>query len=47
MNYKDYKRIKLGNYCSAGMFGESIYAFERLTGFADVPTYIQITKRRI
>ena len=44
MNYKDYKRIKKGNYCSAGLFGDSIYAFERLAGFADTPEYIQITR---
>ncbi|MBP2653731.1 MAG: hypothetical protein H6Q73_1300 [Firmicutes bacterium] len=45
MNYKDYKMLKVGNYCSVGMFGDNIYAFEVLTGFADIPAYIQITKK--
>ena len=44
MNYKDYKRIKEGNYQSVGMFGDNIYAYEVLTGFADIPGYYQITK---
>jgi hypothetical protein len=44
MNYKDYKMIKTGNYCSVGMFGDNIYAFEYLTGICDAPVYIQITK---
>ncbi|MFD0671910.1 hypothetical protein [Cohnella sp. GCM10027633] len=43
MNYRDYKRIKLGQYQSVGMFSE-YYAYEVLTGFADVPEYYQITK---
>ncbi|MBU3172485.1 hypothetical protein [Clostridium estertheticum] len=44
MNYKDYIMIKKGNYCSVGMFGINIYAFESITGFASMPEYIQITK---
>ncbi|MBU3114431.1 hypothetical protein [Clostridium lacusfryxellense] len=44
MNYKDYKTIKKGNYCTVGMFGTNIYAFEWYTGFASIPEYIQITK---
>ncbi|MFD1175934.1 hypothetical protein ACFQ3W_06385 [Paenibacillus puldeungensis] len=43
MNYRDYKRLKLGPYQSAGMIGD-VYAFEILTGIADTPEYYQITK---
>lgn len=45
MNYKEYIRIKIGNYQSVGMFGEKIYAYEVLTGFADVPEYHQISRQ--
>lgn len=44
MDYKDYRRIKAGNYCSVGVFGKNVFAFEQLTGFADIPAYIQISK---
>lgn len=44
MNYRDYKRLKDWNYQSVGMFGNAIYAYEVLTGFADIPVYYQITK---
>ena len=44
MNGKNFRRMKVGNYCSVGVFGENIFASEQLTGFADVPVYIQITK---
>lgn len=44
MNYKDYKRIKMGNFISVGMFGDNIYACEVLTGICDIPGYHQITE---
>ena len=44
MNYRDYKRIKDWNCQSVGMFGDKIYAYEVLTGFANAPEYYQITK---
>ncbi|WP_455717407.1 hypothetical protein [Anaerosporobacter sp.] len=44
MNYKDYKMSKKGQYESVGTFGDSIYAYEYLTGACCVPEYIQITK---
>jgi hypothetical protein len=44
MRYTDYKRLKTGRYQSVGMFGDSIYAYEVLTGIADSPEYHQISK---
>ena len=44
MNYRDYKRLKVWNYQSIGIFGDNIYAYEVLTGFADIPAYYQITR---
>lgn len=44
MNYKDYKLNKKGQYESVGIFGDSIFAYEYLTGACCVPEYIQITK---
>ena len=44
MNYRDYKRLKVWDYQSVGMFGDNIYAYEVLTGFADIPEYYQITR---
>lgn len=44
-SYKEYKELKHGDYQSVGMFGDSIYAYEQLTGFASIPEYRQITKR--
>ena len=44
MNYKDYNRLKIGNSQSVGMFGNKIYAYEILTGFANIPEYYQITE---
>lgn len=42
--YRDYKEKKHGDYQSVGMFGDSVYAYEQLTGFANLPEYRQITK---
>lgn len=44
MKYTDYERIKTGAACSVGKFGRDIFAFEILTGIADVPEYHQITE---
>ncbi|GGH36024.1 hypothetical protein [Paenibacillus segetis] len=43
MDYKNYKRIKVGPYQSVGIL-EGLYVFEILTGIADVPEYYRITK---
>jgi len=43
LNYKDYKRIKIGNYCSAGMFNKK-HAFEILTGICNIPEYYPISE---
>lgn len=43
-HYKDYKEQKHGDYQSVGTFGDSVYAYEQLTGFANLPEYRQITK---
>ena len=44
MNYKKYKRIKIGNCQSVGTFGDNIYAYEVLTGICNIPEYYQITE---
>ncbi|WP_289376316.1 hypothetical protein ACN9MH_29225 [Paenibacillus silvae] len=44
MRYTEYVRIKTGSAQSVGMFGNSIYAYEILTGVTDSPEYHQISK---
>ncbi|MDO5521851.1 MAG: hypothetical protein Q4G58_15260 [bacterium] len=43
--YKDYQEKKHGDYQSVGLFGDSVYAYEQLTGFANTHEYRQITKK--
>lgn len=43
LNYRDYKIMKIGNYCSVGMIGKE-YAFEILTGIGNIPEYYPISK---
>jgi hypothetical protein len=45
MNERDYQMTKQYGYQSVGMFGDEIYAYEILTGFASIPEYYQITKQ--
>ena len=42
MNYREYIRIKPGDYCSVGTI-DGIYVFEILTGFCDTPEFHEIT----
>jgi hypothetical protein len=44
MNYKDYKRLKIGNWVSVGKFSDRLYAMEFLTGAVSTPEYHKITK---
>jgi len=44
MNYKDYKRLKTGNWVSVGKFSDKLYAMEILTGAVNAPEYHRITK---
>ncbi|MFJ7646129.1 hypothetical protein ACIQ1H_01195 [Lysinibacillus sp. NPDC097279] len=44
MRYTEYVCKKTGRYQSVGMFGNTIYAFEVLTGITDSPEYHQISK---
>ena len=44
MNYKDYQRLKIGNWMSVGKFSDRLYAMEFLTGATDVPEYHKISK---
>lgn len=44
LRYTEYVRKKTGRYQSVGMFGNTIYAFEVLTGITDSPEYHQISK---
>ncbi|MFJ5765004.1 hypothetical protein ACIP9C_06565 [Lysinibacillus sp. NPDC093210] len=44
MRYTEYVRLKTGRYQSVGTFGETIYAYEVLTGITDSPEYHQISK---
>lgn len=44
MNYKDYKRLKIGNWISVGKFSDRLYAMEVLTGAVNAPEYHKITK---
>ena len=44
MNYKDYQRLKTGNWMSVGKFSDRLYAMEFLTGAVSVPEYHKITK---
>lgn len=43
MNWKDYKALKQGDFCSVG-FHEGQYCFEILTGIFDLPEYYPIAK---
>lgn len=44
MNYKDYKRLKGGDWMSVGKFSDRLYAMEFLTGAVSVPEYHKISK---
>lgn len=44
MNYKDYERLKIGNWMSVGKFSDKLYAMEFLTGAVGVPEYHKISK---
>lgn len=44
MNYKDYKRLKLGDWMSVGKFSDKLYAMEFLTGAVGIPEYHIISK---
>ncbi|WP_434748699.1 hypothetical protein [Paenibacillus amylolyticus] len=44
LRYTEYVRIKTGSAQSVGTFGNSIYAYEILTGLTDSPEYHQISK---
>lgn len=45
MTYRDYKEMKTGNWCSVGMFGDNIYAFQHIGGSFNHSEYYKITKR--
>lgn len=44
LRYTEYVRLKTGRYQSVGKFGDTIYAYEVLTGVTDSPEYHQISK---
>jgi len=44
MNYKDYKRLKTGNWLSVGKFSDNLYAMEIPTGAVNAPEYHKISK---
>lgn len=44
MNYKDYKRLKVGDWMSVGKFSDRLYAMEFLTGAVSVPEYHKLSK---
>ncbi|MEA5050211.1 MAG: hypothetical protein VB021_01920 [Oscillospiraceae bacterium] len=44
MNYRDFTRLKTGNWVSVGKFSDRLYAMEVLTGAVSAPEYHKITK---
>jgi hypothetical protein len=44
MNYKDYKELKVGSFCSVGMFEDKIYAFRHIGGPFSHSEYYAISK---
>lgn len=47
LRYTEYVRLKTGRYQSVGKFGDTIYAYEVLTGVTDSPSTIKFLRRNL